>query len=738
MNIPETFCRMNIRKLTVRLVFVFLFGMGCMSAIHAEESREISRLAPPENAAEISRAFIRRLPEAHLSQTAPDARISALAWTNYLMVLDFDRSYFLRSDLDRFEKYKTSLADDLREGRMDFAFDAFNVFRRRLDERYAFVTNQLARGFDFDREETYRWRRKDLPWPETPREQDDLWRRRIKNEYLGFMISRELDEAEAEDEDDVPGEEPPDAAESEYDLEDMTDLTPENFVKRRYEQYRIVIQDSREDWVVQRYLSAVASAYDPHSAYMSPERLEDFNIEMKLSLVGIGAMLRSEDGAALVVSIIPGGPADRDKREKRLQPGDKIIGVGQGDGKIEDVLHLPLNKIVRKIRGERGTKVVLLVIPASDPSGASTKIVDLKRDEVKLEEQAAAANYETRPLPDRGEGTLGILRLPSFYASMQNRDVNSEGFRSATYDVARLLAEMNDAEVAGVLLDLRNNGGGSLREAIDMTGLFIPVGPVVQVREPRAIHVLRDRDPAVACRLPLVVLVNRLSASASEIVSGALQDYGRAVIVGDSSTHGKGTVQTIFPLGNDRNLGSIKVTTATYYRISGASTQLRGVVPDIVIPSPYEYIGLGESSLPNAMPWTSIAATSFEPLADLAPLKPRFREASERRRNENERFQKYFELVEHVRAINQRKEMPLKYAARKELAQAEREIKRREKAVAEGVDNSESVRDDPVLNEALNILADLVVADVPMERLHTVPDARMELMRDMIRRVFGP
>jgi carboxyl-terminal processing protease len=470
-----------------------------------------------------------------------------------------------------------------------------------------------------------------------------------------------------------------------------------------------MLTDSDGKWLIEKYLTAFAHAYDPHSGYMTASSVEDFDIEMKLSLTGIGALLRAEDGAAKIVRLIPGGPADMDKRDIRLRAGDKIIAVGQDTDPIVDVLHWPLHRIVALIRGPKGSRVVLTVIPASDPSGSTTKQVDLIRDEVKLEEQAADSSVRTIVDSNGDERTFGVIRLPAFYASMGIDNPRHPEYRSAAKDVQTILHDLQTNGVEGIILDLRNNGGGSLMEAIRMAGLFIRSGPTVQVRERHSIRVLPDRNPSLAYAGPLVVLVNRLSASASEIVAGALQDYGRALVVGGEKTHGKGTVQTIISLGRDTELGSLRVTTASYYRISGSSTQLRGVTPDIVIPSPFDYMKLGEDAMQNPIPWTAVMPTRYAPVADLDGIKPQLRAASEARRSESERFEAYQQLLSRIEAINDAEELPLDLEGRMALARSERDLAElQESLIPESPDGdgNKTEHADLVLEETLQILAD--------------------------------
>ena len=684
---------------------------------------------PQPHYGDVAQKVARVLPAAHLLQHPLNDEISQKAWTNLINSFDFDHSYFLQSDVDAFTNMQFQIDDAVKVGDISFPYEIYRVFRQRIEQRYVFVTNLLDKGNTFTKDESYTWKRKDAPWPATLQEQNELWRKRVKNEILVQVIGRELDLAAASNKV-VSATNAVPAAVAVTNAPPV--LTPEENIAKRYRQFMIVIQDMDEEAILQRYLSSVAMAYDPHSDYMSPMRKEDFDIDMNLSLFGIGAQLRSEDGTAMIMEVIAGGPADRDKRAIRLIKGDKIIGVGQGAGEIEDIVHLPLNKAVRKIRGEKGTTVVLNVIPASDPSGTTTKLVDLIRDEVKLEEQAATGHVARVTLENGASRKIGVVKLPTFYGTMEKRP-NQPGFRSATVDVARQVAAFNSENVEGLILDLRNNGGGSLREAVSLTGLFVRSGPVVQVREPRQIVVLPvpNMDPAMAFRKPMIVLINRASASASEIVAGALQDYGRVILVGDTQSHGKGTVQTVMPLGAEK-LGSMKVTTASFYRISGSSTQRKGVGSDIVIPSTLDGLDIGEDKLPGALPWTQIEAALYIPVSDISKFVPQLKELSAKRLATNNRYARYCTLVRHVQEVNEKTEVPLEINARRKLMKAENEMRKLEDDEQDDAQKS-GTEDDVVLNEAINILSDLVTlsggADIPME---TEGDLRTRMMR-----IFG-
>ncbi|NIY17154.1 MAG: tail-specific protease, partial [Nitrospinaceae bacterium] len=369
---------------------------------------------------------------------------------------------------------------------------------------------------------------------------------------------------------------------------ESADDSVEDRIRSRYERFTDSVDQIESIWVLDQYLSAFCRAFDPHCDYMPPAVAEEFNIEMSLSLVGIGAVLTLDGGAAKIMEIIPGGPADRDTRPERLQPGDRIIAVAQGAEEPVDVMNWSLSKIVRLIRGKKNTEVRLTVVSESAETGDETRIVNLIRDEIKLEDRGARKDIFEASGKDGIMRKLGVISLPAFYGDVRASQDEAEG-KSCADDVYKLLGELRQERVDGIILNLRNNTGGSLREAGLLTGHFIPYGPVVLIRDGSTVSVLPDQNPEIAYAGPLVVLVNRHTASAGEILAGALQDYGRAIVAGDSKTHGKGSVQIVHALGAGGELGSIKVTNAQFYRISGSSTQLKGVTSDVLIPSPLDY-----------------------------------------------------------------------------------------------------------------------------------------------------
>ncbi len=732
-----------------------------------EEAGDPKKFSVPENYPRICRRFATIVPANHLLQKPLNMTISAQAWTNYLRILDYDRSYFTQADIDTFEPYRFHMCENLVKGDLEFPLKAYELFKKRHGERLAFVQSMLSSNIDFTVEESFEWKRKDAPWCRDAAEQDELWRKRVKNDVLSRIVTRDYAESNRVATATNAMETATNAVEtasttnivanaaaftngvaSAFVSTNVLDLSPEATVRRHYEQSDIIVQDTDAESVIQSYLNAFTAAYDPHSAYMAPAAADDFDIDMNLTLAGIGATLQPEDGAAKVVRVIPGSPCASDTREIRLMKDDKIIGVGQGDGPVEDVTHLPLSKIVKRIRGPKGTKVVLNVISApGHPSGMATRLVDIIRDDIKLEEQAATgrvirvscrleddpetvrarmaamarrpAGAKAAPSTGAVERAFGYVYLPSFYGS-NTSNYRDPKFRSCTADIMKAVARMNP-EIEGLVLDLRGNGGGSLREAVTLAGSFIRMGPVVIVREVRNTYALPDRDPAIGFRKPLVVLVDRLSASASEIVAAALQDYGRAVIVGDHATHGKGTVQTVMPLlAADDSYGKLRLTCATFHRINGGSTQLRGVEPDIYVPSTRDGLDIGEDKLPNAVPWSQVPPAEYAPVYSLGRIIPTLRTNAAERLAGNAEYQHHLRTVNYVRESRERTSVPLCYRDRYELHATESRIFKEEGLddIEEGEGESnvpveeeapdDGIGKDIVLRAALDILRDLV------------------------------
>ena len=497
---------------------------------------------------------------------------SAKIYQGYLKMLDPARSYFTARDIAEFDQWRDKFDDLLKSGNLEPGFAIYKRHLERLQGRLQFTLNMLGKGvdkIDFSVDESLLIDRENAPWAKDVAELDDLWRKRVKDEVLRLKIA---------------GKEP---------------KAIQELLTKRYQNQLSRLQQTRGEDIFQAYINAFAMSYDPHTTYLSPDNAENFDINMSLSLEGIGAVLQSDNEHVKVVRLVPAGPAEK---SKQIAPADKIIGVAQGDGEMVDVIGWRLDEVVKLIRGPKGSLVRLEVIPASNaPNDQTSKVVSITREAVKLEEQAAKKSV----LKLKHEGRdykLGIIEVPAFYLDFKAFRAGDPNYKSTTRDVKRLLSELKAEKVDGVVIDLRNNGGGSLQEATELTGLFIDQGPTVLVRNSDGrVDVLADENTGAYYSGPMAVLVNRLSASASEIFAGAMQDYHRALILG-GQTFGKGTVQTIQPL----NHGELKLTLAKFYRVSGQSTQHQGVIPDIQYPDVMDTKEIGESALPEALPWDSI------------------------------------------------------------------------------------------------------------------------------------
>lgn len=638
----------------------------CAALLSAAAAAEIP--APKPYYGEIAARLADVLPVCHVLGKNLDDSLSQKAWTNLFSAYDPTHSVFLREDLERFEYMRTRYDDAMRTGDVSFAYDVYAAYTARMASCMDFTTNLAASAaFSFPEGETLLVKRKDAPWPADEAERRAIWEKRVKNDVLAQAVSRRLDAEKKV----AAGKEPASkfAPGSDEFFAESVEIARTNVLKR-YVQLARVSAEPDDDAILQKFLGAAATAYDPHTDYFSPDQNEDFNQSMSLSLCGVGAVLQMDDGALKITEIMPGGPIDRDKRIKR---GDKIVGVGQGEnGEIEDIRYRPTNKSIRKIRGPKGTKVTLQFIPRSDPDGVTLKTVTLVRDEIKLEDEAASGRVEYIER-DGAKRKLGYIQLPGFYGTM-DRAPGAEGYRSCTDDVRRELAKLDSQGVEGLVFDLRGNGGGALREAIDMMSLFIRGGPVVQVRETGSVRVYRCDSSDSVFDKPMVVLIDRGSASASEIVAAALQDYKRAIVVGDFRSHGKGTVQGVIPLGAPK-FGTVKITTSRFYRVNGSSTQIKGVESDIVLPSILAEMDTGEDKLPNALPWTRISAVPYRGAWNLTAYADRLAAASKERIAGDERWKRHLKAVSAMHDIVEREYVPLGREARLALMRADREAR---------------------------------------------------------------
>ncbi|AVU74872.1 Tail-specific protease [Pseudomonas sp. E141] len=583
--------QLSLRRISMKHLFpstalALVIGLGLLplsSDTFAANSWD--KLQPDRDEVIASLNVVELLKRHHYSKPPLDDARSVIIYDSYLKLLDPSRSYFLASDIAEFDKWKTQFDDFLKSGDLNAGFIIYKRYLDRVKARLDYTLAELNKGvdkIDFNTKETLQVDRKDAAWLRSTAELDDLWRKRVKDEVLRMKIA---------------------GKDSKQIQETLT---------KRYKNQLARLDQTRAEDIFQAYINTFAMSYDPHTNYLSPDNAENFDINMSLSLEGIGAVLQSDNDQVKIVRLVPAGPADK---TKQVGPADKIIGVAQGNKEMVDVVGWRLDEVVKLIRGPKGSVVRLEVIPASNaPNDQTSKVVAITREAVKLEEQAAKKSV-LKLKQDGKDYKLGVIEIPAFYLDFKAFRAGDPNYKSTTRDVKKLLTELQKEKVDGVVIDLRNNGGGSLQEATELTSLFIDKGPTVLVRNADGrVDVLEDENPGAFYKGPMALLVNRLSASASEIFAGAMQDYHRALIIG-GQTFGKGTVQTIQPL----NHGELKLTLAKFYRVSGQSTQHQGVLPDIDYPSIIDTKEIGESALPEAMPWDTIRP-AIKPAVD--PFKP--------------------------------------------------------------------------------------------------------------------
>ncbi len=683
-----------MKKLFQFFIF-FVFVYGCSAQSHdalIEENAVIdtNKVVEPsiqhtKEARIISTIFSRY----HYKKVKLNDSLSQVVFNNFINTLDHNKLYFYESDIEKFVKYKEELDDYLRSGNVEPFYEIFNTYKKRVGERVAYALERLKEGFDFTIDECFTPDRKDSSYAKTTEELNELWRKRLKNDALNLKLSgKEWDKI----------------------VETLTE---------RYKRFHKTILQYKAEDVFQLAMNAYSGAIDPHSNYFSPITSENFKINMSLSFEGIGAQLTTEGDYTKVARIIPGGPAFKNGE---LKAEDKILGVGQGDdGEIVDVIGWRIDDVVQLIRGKKGTKVRLQVLHG-DALSEKPDTITIIRDKVKLEEQAAKSDI--LELEHNGKiFRFGVIDLPAFYIDFEARRKGDPDYKSTTRDVRRLIDSLKMKGIDGLIIDLRNNGGGSLQEAIDLTGLFIETGPVVQVRNSNgAIDVDKDTDPEVFYDGPLAVLVNRYSASASEIFSGAIQDYGRGLVIGEQ-TYGKGTVQNLIDLErfipSGGKLGQVKLTIAKFYRITGSSTQNLGVIPDVEFPSPVPPEEFGESSNPSSLKWDRIASARFKKYDNLQKFIPQLVKLHEERIQSDPEFQYLLEDIEYARELRKRKKYSLNEEIRKKERQDREKLKKQReeerskhsKNELKNEDDSstkEKEVEDPELIETGHILADFI------------------------------
>ena len=578
-----------------RFSIIIILVIAASAVFASVDSSNALKIEPEMEHRYASNIATRFLTNYHYKRTRLDDDLSSEIFDSYLELLDPNKIYFLAGDIETFERYRNGLDDALRHSDLLPAYEIFDIYVDRVLQRVTYARKRVQQPFDFNIDEFYEYDREDETWVSSTSELDELWRQRVKNDYLRLLLTDK---------------------ESEAIVETLTE---------RYDNLERRITELNTEDVFTFFMNAFAQSIEPHTAYLSARTSKNFEISMKLSLEGIGALLGRENEYTLISSVVPGGPADKDGR---LAAGDRITAVGQGnDGKMVDVIGWRVDDVVDLIRGPKDTIVRLEVLPEDVSVSGPTSLIEIVRNEVKLEEQAAKSEIIEMPVEGSEDKVvkIGVIDLPVFYMDFNGRAQNKPDYRSSTRDVRRLIGELEEQGVTGIVIDLRNNGGGSLLEATTLTGLFIDKGPVVQVRNSSGrISLEEDVDPGMAWEGPLAVLVNRYSASASEIFAAAIQDYGRGVVIGEP-TFGKGTVQSLLDLddyapSDNPGMGQLKITMAQFFRVNGGSTQNLGVEPDIRFPSfgdPQEY---GERSMDNALPWTSIDPARYETSGDLSQL----------------------------------------------------------------------------------------------------------------------
>ncbi|MFS2151174.1 carboxy terminal-processing peptidase [Rhizobium sp. Rhizsp42] len=663
----------------MRIKYSFL---GILLAIaptaHALDMGAVPVLAPQkqqEQAAQLSAQFLTRY---SYRPVALDDSLSVKIMDRFIKSLDPDRMIFLQSDINTFMADSTKIDDAIKTEDLKLPFSIFNLYEQRIVDRMTYARDLLKKGFDFTAQEDYALVRDDKPWPQSEAESNDLWRKRVKADWLRLKLG----------------------GQTEATIRDTLDKRYKNALERAYKY--------KSDDVFQSFMDAYSTSIDPHTDYFGATASADFDISMKLSLVGIGAVLQERDDYTTIRELVPGGPA---QLSGKLAVGDRITGVGQGaDGPIKEVMGTRLDEVVQLIRGEKDSIVRLDILPADAGADGGHRVISLVRDKISLDKQAA--KKAVLPVKD-GDVTrkIGVITLPAFYEDFEARRKGDKDYRSASRDVAKLLTELKQEKVDGVLIDLRNNGGGSLAEAIDLTGLFVGKGPVVQQRGADGkVEVQSDDLPTPAWTGPVGVLINRGSASASEIFAAAIQDYGRGVIIGEPS-FGKGTVQTVVNLDqvarNDKpKFGELKLTIAQFFRVNGGTTQLRGVTPDIALPGLSDPKTFGETSYDNALPWAQIKPARYKQAGNLKAELPKLQALHDKRVETDPDFQRLIEDVAELKAQRDKGVISLNEAdRRKELTARENRLKSRAQ-LDDGVDTT---NDDGLQSNERSLTADIAL-----------------------------
>ena len=676
------------------------------AAAAEKESRKHSELHLPLNSNQesvaVSQISLSVLTRMHYLKKEITEELSVKFFHEYLKKLDPMHMFFTKEIIDDWESLAPNLISHLVNGKPYFAYVVYNHYLGQLAKYRSYVQTFSITDDELKGNEVFEYERSESDWPENDEEMREIWRKKMLNDVILLKIYDRIEQEKT-------------AENKDSSAEKWKKLPPLEQVKKRILQFVTNEEDATSITVIELYLNSLAALYDPHTEYMAPATEEDFNINMSLSLFGIGAVLSSaDDGSTRIVKLIPGGPA---MKNGQLHAEDRIIAVAQGNKEPVDIIDMPLKKVVSLIRGPAGSEVVLTVLDSKSGAAGQPKTVRLIREEIELKESEAKAEVKTVRGNDGRDRRIAIITLPSFYFDFQGAAAGKKDFKSSTKDVQALIRKIRkDGEIDALVMDLRYNGGGSLSESVKLTGLFIPQGPVVQVVDTDGgTDVEYDNDGGyVEYNGPLLVLTNRFSASASEIFAGAIQDYGRGIVAGDTRTHGKGTVQTIVDideyfryLGLPFKGGSLKLTKSKFYRINGHSTQLRGVEPDLVIPAYTDAMESGEDSLDNPMQWDEITPAIKSEKQDLSSAISVLSEKSEKRRADNPEFQTLLKDIERYRKHRNRKMVSLNFEVRWKEYQDEKRILEEQKALADPDSEQENKKKkDIFLEEIINVASD--------------------------------
>jgi len=646
-----------------------------------------AQLVPLEQESQAALLSAKVLSRYHYRHIALDDSLSPQIFDNYLKALDGEKVFFLQADIDHFANARTGLDDAILDKDLSIPFAIFNLYQQRIAERFVYARSLLKKGFDFEKKESYQFSRRNAPWPKSEDELNDLWRKRVKNDWLRLKLAGKDNKSIVE------------------------------ILDKRYDNSLNSLSKIKSEDVFQDFMNAYAMAIDPHTNYFGVRASEEFDISMRLSLVGIGASLYDKDEYTTIKELLAGGPA---LLSGKLKAGDRIVGVGQGEnGPMIDVMGWRIDDTVALIRGAEDSVVRLEVLPAEAGPDGKHKLILLVRKKITLEKQAARKSIIE--VKDGGvTRRIGVISLPEFYQDFAARQKGDKNFKSATRDVSRLLEELKKDKVDSVLVDLCNNGGGALDEAIQMTGLFTGKGPVVQQRDSAGnVTVDGDTDAGPVWNGPLGVLINRASASASEIFAAAIQDYGRGVVIGETS-FGKGTVQTVADLDqiakNDKpEFGEIKMTIAQFFRINGGTTQLRGVTPDIILPSMIDAGEFGESSFDNALPWSQIKAADYTPEGNLTGILPMLIASHDKRISHDKDFKYLQEDIAEFDKLRRKNLISLNEADRRRERETQaareklREKNRGDNGSGKASAEASALQDDGMLSSERNPGADLAI-----------------------------